>query len=1508
MRRVEWTWVGVVSAALATVTLAMAANLDGQPRQVESQAAAGGAGAAASVDFASPEQATRWLDDLQQGRDTRHQQRPESTRSASRAVSASVSAPTDRIASAKAALSTAADGSDRAAFQEARDQLASMLLLENRRFDRQAAQLKQLRAWPKFSHRLERARSRIKSGLETRIQRADELLANWNTKAAEQFSTESAVAGDDERLILGTAPSLPLHRLSAAPLPLSVQSSVTPAYAANPAPQSNAGDLADTADAPLHDEISAKAAELGYEYTRILDFVRESVRTEWYPGSQRGALGALRARAGNDVDQASLLIALLRAANVPARYVHGTAQLSIAELESMFNLQGAPSVLKALNRSLRSHRTVTIGGAVAAVDLELTWVSAELPFANYRGTAIQSRGRTWLPLAPSVKPHSVRPAALVLRTMAYDINALLQNFLTTEPGVTPLEKIRADVTQFLVGQAQSGDYSDQLAQVHPTEAALELLPTSLPFTVGAVDYEGALLPAFLQPELDVKVSDASGTVRLLQRLPVAHALGQRVTLSFQAASAADQNVINGFGGGLSVVPPYLIELRPQLVVAGQVLAVGDPIPAAQMAVLEVSVRAGDQSNTARQRITAGAMATLVLSSGSGPATPETEGEFIPTDSEPPAARVLSNFVRNYAQQWQADGAELAALIGVTIIEPLPAITLALTQMDVTQVEGVPTRLSLDSIALDAAARTVDAISADGSLPDEADWFVLTALHGSYLEHQVFEQQWAVPAVSADRLLARTVLSGLPVLDLQGAAGSAVVSGLAHPIAVKDELLRWLGQGYRVRVPQAETSIDNWRGSAWVVDGPEGSSGYFLSGAIAGGLTIIPPELWFLPNLGALFSNPYGPTPNSDPLDVYAVKLFEDSQGQIGDVDTDLETPLRARVEDSNGRPVAQARVHFKIESGDGGLVSDSGGQDAEAIALTDRAGVAEVVLKLGTHATQWRFLTEEGAEKPQRMLVNQVSVVAESRLSASGVEAGERYLALARPGDVDRIVIVARPNYFESDPGQKPALLVGFGFGTFRYLLEDEFGNLVGNAPINISKSFSAPSAADQCPEDMIGAYEGGLFLPGSCPSDVPILTGNPCGSNYLSTRSSPGANTVYVIPPNVGNADFRITISSGGVSLEIPTLVTGGVLPGSEPDRCVHAVSDYDFVFGHFVYDPASGQHVASGRPTTPQDGTISAMYDLSQTIEAAKPNEWLPVPRRVFLARASSDPLHPEGALSDWIIGLPQFRPDLQLSYSSPMVIQADAGAEVNGPYLIASGVYEYNVRMPGGTGRIGLTGYMYPDSGGDLLEYVFPPVWSISPELAEGVPSPVPLGNHSELAVDVGFHMSVDPEEYRASGSNFSIDRDGISIGVDSYTGPLNQLYWSVTKGLVLDQGHAYSVKASINDDTPYRVETERRALTSSTDLIIGVAVNSGSASDVTDNQAVAQTLIGGGSTAHVARDIDISARRGCAPEGELFFTLARRAQVSVDFFSIDASGSVSPISSGQLIDNEWFDAGS
>ncbi|MBM3736264.1 MAG: hypothetical protein FJW39_10805 [Acidobacteria bacterium] len=100
-----------------------------------------------------------------------------------------------------------------------------------------------------------------------------------------------------------------------------------------------AGTIAATPDAnPADVSVAAKAAELGFDPTAMFRYVRDSIGNEVYAGSLRGARGALWGKAGNSTDKASLLIAMLRAAGIPARYARGSLAADQARqiIASMF--------------------------------------------------------------------------------------------------------------------------------------------------------------------------------------------------------------------------------------------------------------------------------------------------------------------------------------------------------------------------------------------------------------------------------------------------------------------------------------------------------------------------------------------------------------------------------------------------------------------------------------------------------------------------------------------------------------------------------------------------------------------------------------------------------------------------------------------------------------------------------------------------------------------------------------------------------------------------------------------------------------------------------------------------------------------------------------------------------------------------------------------------------------------------------------------------------------------
>ncbi len=104
------------------------------------------------------------------------------------------------------------------------------------------------------------------------------------------------------------------------------------------------GPCAGKADEPF-DYIAAQARELEHDQQRIIEFVRDRIAHRSYSGQLRGAVGTLWSGAGNDVDQAVLLTALLRESDLECRLARGDSTwVQVRDGDGWRDVQPVPSL------------------------------------------------------------------------------------------------------------------------------------------------------------------------------------------------------------------------------------------------------------------------------------------------------------------------------------------------------------------------------------------------------------------------------------------------------------------------------------------------------------------------------------------------------------------------------------------------------------------------------------------------------------------------------------------------------------------------------------------------------------------------------------------------------------------------------------------------------------------------------------------------------------------------------------------------------------------------------------------------------------------------------------------------------------------------------------------------------------------------------------------------------------------------------------------------------------
>ncbi|OQW85829.1 MAG: hypothetical protein BWK72_20215, partial [Rhodoferax ferrireducens] len=324
-------------------------------------------------------------------------------------------------------------------------------------------------------------------------------------------------------------------------------------------------DLDATPEAPKnHVDIQALAKELDYNPARIFAWVNQNVAYEPYFGSLKGGVSTLWAKAGGATDQASLLIALLRASNVPARYVRGTVRVLDNTAKGSDGrgprwigaktYQGAASILASNGNPSASSGTNSVG-------LAHVWVEACLPYSAYRGAALDDSGHRWVPLDASFKDHRYQPGIAVDSTFDFDYTGWLASRIDVQGRYRLPQESFADQVE-AHARTKAPNFANNTLEDIPYKSEIkrtnfDILPIVPPYEVISYDSwsgvaggsaETAALPDRHRHRLQVSVRNKSsaspenftGNLLAQKTFNLADVATSRLTLAFRGATTSDQ--------------------------------------------------------------------------------------------------------------------------------------------------------------------------------------------------------------------------------------------------------------------------------------------------------------------------------------------------------------------------------------------------------------------------------------------------------------------------------------------------------------------------------------------------------------------------------------------------------------------------------------------------------------------------------------------------------------------------------------------------------------------------------------------------------------------------------------------------------------------------------------------------------------------------------------------------------------------------------------------------------
>lgn len=312
------------------------------------------------------------------------------------------------------------------------------------------------------------------------------------------------------------------------------------------------------ADAVVTPEIEALAEALEYNPVKILEYVKNEIEFELYLGSVKGALGALQSKNANAFDHSSLLISLLRASNVPARYVRGSVILDPAKQEDLYwfktsteeQWRSVISGTKHLVSSSQWHSDIEgVGGNKEGVVVQHVWVEACIPYANYRGIdSAAGAGHMWVPMEASYKARKYKPGVGHDQVFDYD------GYFTGRTKALPHEAFEEQLESAIRAVDPNLTIADVVDSWETPKVELDILPSALPFPVVSFSQwsdehtlsEISEIPDKWRSMVEIKVFDENNQSVLEETIPSSKIATSRLTLSFEGSSSQDQVVINNW--------------------------------------------------------------------------------------------------------------------------------------------------------------------------------------------------------------------------------------------------------------------------------------------------------------------------------------------------------------------------------------------------------------------------------------------------------------------------------------------------------------------------------------------------------------------------------------------------------------------------------------------------------------------------------------------------------------------------------------------------------------------------------------------------------------------------------------------------------------------------------------------------------------------------------------------------------------------------------------------------
>ena len=588
-----------------------------------------------------------------------------------------------------------------------------------------------------------------------------------------------------------------------------------------------ASDLAATPEIVLDDEIRALAEQLEKHPVKIFEYVRNNFVYEPYWGSLKGSKRTLLEKAGNDVDLASLTMALLRASGINCRYVCGTIEMPIADAAGWIGVDDPAQIARTFQENGIPFETTVSGGRISKIRLNHTWVVAYVDYFPYHGTRNETPN-TWIEIDPSFKQNTFTTKSDLQTTIGINPDTLLTNVKAqTEVGADGLYAARVPEA-FILSEifsyqepirsylaANSLTTENVFRQRKVNEEKYGLFPVTDNYEIVSRGLSFSALPASLSGTVTFTLKNEDGSQAFTHKTPLSSIADARITLGYTPATDGDRrNILDN--ADAEAFPVYMVNLVPELKIGDAVAGTGAPIGMGHRQELEITFGIPGFEPVVRQTaITAGSFSVFVPDYQNVTAAEigrrQASLSALAADSSAGRDAALGETLRglgaSYWHQLDRFNQVTAGNLGVAITR-MPSMLRVSWDLKVADQFGLPFTATVDRVKLGIIYDyNVPVAVSQEKLAGEKQFAFTSALTGTALEHNVLAQPFAGEAASAARVIQQANNLNKKIYTVTAANANEIIPLLDVPSTVISDVRNAVNANMEVTIPECAVPLN-----------------------------------------------------------------------------------------------------------------------------------------------------------------------------------------------------------------------------------------------------------------------------------------------------------------------------------------------------------------------------------------------------------------------------------------------------------------------------------------------------------------------------------------------------------------------------------------------------------------------------------------------------------------------------------------------------------------------------